>query len=299
MNQVAAKRQVSQDTIRIAAFNGNGSAGEWEIKKELLIIGRISTNDVCLNDKKVSRTHCTVELRPEGLFLKDGGSSNGTWVNGQKVSEILLKDLDVVVISGYRLQLSLERAPASAPWDDKTALSPEVADSTPAEEDNVIPMRKSGVLPTAPAAERSIRTEIVERPKMEAEAKAAVAEPKLANVIEKAIEAPAKAEAAKPVVAEKPATTRPAVMYVGGKRVVNKPAPMQKTNPQTKSAAATSTVKVAKPVVAGEKKPMSKGMKIALALGRLFAFGMFFLLTVGGGIIWYVMSHQHHVVRHF
>ena len=95
MNQVAAKRQVSQDTIRIAAFNGNGSAGEWEIKKELLTIGRISTNDVCLNDKKVSRTHCTVELRPEGLFLKDGGSSNGTWVNGQKVSEVLLKDLEV------------------------------------------------------------------------------------------------------------------------------------------------------------------------------------------------------------
>ena len=92
MNQSAAKRQGSTlDTIRIAAFNGNGSAGEWELKKDMLTIGRVSTNDVCLNDKKVSRTHCTIEMRPEGLFLKDGGSSNGTWVNGQKAHEILLK----------------------------------------------------------------------------------------------------------------------------------------------------------------------------------------------------------------
>lgn len=285
MNQGAAKRQVStNDTIRIAAFNGNGSAGEWEIKKETLSIGRVSTNDVCLDDKKVSRTHCTVELRAEGLYLKDGGSSNGTWVNGQKISEVLLKALDVVVISGYRLQLSVERAPApvAAPWDENTRVSPETAEKTPAEDaSNVIPMRPSkGVVPES--IERSVRTEIVEVPKMEAEAKASVLEPRLDRVIEKAI------EKSEPVKAASP--SRPAVMYVGGKRIVSKPAPMAKTNAQS----APATVKVAI-----EKKPMSKGMKIGLVLGGLFAFGMFFLVTVGGAAAWYFYTHQAHAVRHF
>jgi pSer/pThr/pTyr-binding forkhead associated (FHA) protein len=48
-------------------------------------IGRGSDNDLVLPDQQVSRRHATLERRPEGWFLTDLGSTNGTFLNGQQI----------------------------------------------------------------------------------------------------------------------------------------------------------------------------------------------------------------------
>lgn len=50
-------------------------------------IGRSAPADVILDDKHVSRRHCRVELKGDDLVVVDLGSTNGTYVDDEKVSE--------------------------------------------------------------------------------------------------------------------------------------------------------------------------------------------------------------------
>jgi adenylate cyclase len=49
-------------------------------------LGRHPSNTVQLLDKIVSKEHCIIERRPNGFTLKDLGSLNGTYVNGERVA---------------------------------------------------------------------------------------------------------------------------------------------------------------------------------------------------------------------
>ncbi len=65
-----------------------------------LSIGRDVSNDIVVNDPMVSRRHAQLTIYDNGqVQLKDLGSSNGTYVNGNKISNCNLKTGDVVKIA--------------------------------------------------------------------------------------------------------------------------------------------------------------------------------------------------------
>ena len=66
----------------------------------VVAIGRDKNNDLVLSDPRVSRNHALIRLLSEGSFyLIDNGSSNGSFVNDQRVRRpVLLKDRDRIVI---------------------------------------------------------------------------------------------------------------------------------------------------------------------------------------------------------
>ena len=68
--------------------------------RNVLAIGRDKNNDLVLSDPRVSRNHALIRLLSEGSFyLIDNGSSNGSFVNDQRVRRpVLLKDRDRIVI---------------------------------------------------------------------------------------------------------------------------------------------------------------------------------------------------------
>jgi pSer/pThr/pTyr-binding forkhead associated (FHA) protein len=55
--------------------------------KELTIIGRASECDISLAAAHLSRRHAQIQVVEGGLLVKDLGSANGTFINGQRVSE--------------------------------------------------------------------------------------------------------------------------------------------------------------------------------------------------------------------
>lgn len=67
---------------------------------KVVTIGRSFDNDVVINDFNVSRHHCQIILHDDGKYsLSDFGSTNGTYVNGQRVcGEIKLSTNDIVKI---------------------------------------------------------------------------------------------------------------------------------------------------------------------------------------------------------
>ncbi len=66
-------------------------------------IGRGLDNDIILEDTRVSRKHAQLRYRQRRFWLTDLGSTNGTFVNGERISERALRDGDVVSLGGLEL----------------------------------------------------------------------------------------------------------------------------------------------------------------------------------------------------
>jgi anti-anti-sigma factor len=89
---------------------------KWPLTADIVTCGRASDNPLVLGDPAVSRRHARFERRPEGYFLADLSSANGTFVNGQAVSPSsprLLQDGDQLSIGGYTSTLRLPPRPAA------------------------------------------------------------------------------------------------------------------------------------------------------------------------------------------
>jgi adenylate cyclase len=66
-------------------------------------LGRHPNNSIQLLDKIVSKEHCTIEKRAEGFVLRDAGSLNGTYINGERVKgEQLLRHGDEISLGSTR-----------------------------------------------------------------------------------------------------------------------------------------------------------------------------------------------------
>ena len=76
---------------------------EISLARSLISIGRDPSNDVVLPDAMVSRRHAVIEFRGAQYFLRDCNSSNGSLVNGDRVSERNLRDGDLVAIGTARM----------------------------------------------------------------------------------------------------------------------------------------------------------------------------------------------------
>ena len=68
------------------------SAGQrFEIKSSRVVIGRRSRDTVSdvpmilIDDARISRQHLEIVAKPDGLYVRDLGSANGTWLNGRQV----------------------------------------------------------------------------------------------------------------------------------------------------------------------------------------------------------------------
>jgi predicted lysophospholipase L1 biosynthesis ABC-type transport system permease subunit len=63
-----------------------------------VVVGRDPTCDLVLNDERCSRRHAVLAEDPEGLEIRDTGSSNGIWVNGRQLRRSRLRPGDTVRI---------------------------------------------------------------------------------------------------------------------------------------------------------------------------------------------------------
>ena len=77
-----------------------------------LVIGRLTGCDICLADANVSRRHAELVLTGGIWSVRDLGSTNGTFVNGQPVAEAPLADGDVIEVGTTRLVYHAPRSRA-------------------------------------------------------------------------------------------------------------------------------------------------------------------------------------------
>jgi adenylate cyclase len=69
-----------------------GEAARYRIQAGTTTVGRASKSDLCIPEASLSREHARIEIGPDGAFVTDLGSRNGTFVNGLKVGTSRLKN---------------------------------------------------------------------------------------------------------------------------------------------------------------------------------------------------------------
>src|SRR5882724_7160411 len=85
-----------QINLKVLAGPYKGSVYTFD-QPDTFLIGRTNDSHLCLpDDRFFSRHHCLLEISPPRCFLRDLGSTNGTFVNGQRVSEAFLKNGDQI-----------------------------------------------------------------------------------------------------------------------------------------------------------------------------------------------------------
>jgi pSer/pThr/pTyr-binding forkhead associated (FHA) protein len=86
-------------SLALRFISGKYQGGEFPMtpNKEI-IVGRSSDLDMVLVEEMVSRKHARISYENDSVFIEDLGSTNGTFVNGEKVKRAQLKEGDRVLI---------------------------------------------------------------------------------------------------------------------------------------------------------------------------------------------------------
>ncbi len=79
------------------------NAGEIYVLEELLnTIGRTQDNQVVVDSTRISRRHVQIKVLSSGTIIEDMGSTNGTWINGQRLTDARrLNTDDIIQLADY------------------------------------------------------------------------------------------------------------------------------------------------------------------------------------------------------
>lgn len=102
---------------------------------ESLSVGRGSDNDVVLGSKQVSRNHAVLSVLDGQLYVKDLDSSNGTFINNERIEgnkSSLLQVNDTIGFASFNFQVNTSVADAEmdTPTDSLTPVMADDADAT-------------------------------------------------------------------------------------------------------------------------------------------------------------------------
>ena len=91
--------------LSLAIIDGSDAGNVFRIEKPRVTIGR-SNADFVINDTEASRQHAAIEVRDTTYLLSDLGSTNGTLIDGKKISgQVELQDKSEFVIGTSTLML--------------------------------------------------------------------------------------------------------------------------------------------------------------------------------------------------
>jgi len=104
----------SAKAFALKFISGKYQGGEFPLKTDKqIVIGRSSELDMVLVEDMVSRKHAKIQVSNGAITIEDLGSTNGTFVNGEKVKQARLKEGDRILIGTSILKLIHQGADAA------------------------------------------------------------------------------------------------------------------------------------------------------------------------------------------
>ncbi len=100
---VTESRRAQPQTVTLTVVAGADNGRRYTLSAGRTRLGRGTDNDIMLEDARVSRNHAEVYLRGNEWYLRDLGSTNGTYVNGYGIRERALESGDRVSLGGAEL----------------------------------------------------------------------------------------------------------------------------------------------------------------------------------------------------
>jgi PAS domain-containing protein len=90
---------------RLVIVSGPNRGSSFSLIEGENSIGRQMDNHIVLSSTKVSKRHCALLVTPKEVYLRDEGSTNGTFVNGTMIRKLPLKPGDKIGIGEFVLEL--------------------------------------------------------------------------------------------------------------------------------------------------------------------------------------------------
>ncbi len=95
-----------------------------EIKGDRVTIGRTDDNTFPISEPSISSHHCEILLRGREVIVRDLHSTNGTFIDGEEVTERVIKPGQVLRLGQVEMRLETETpvGPAKKPLDRTTLI---------------------------------------------------------------------------------------------------------------------------------------------------------------------------------
>ena len=85
--------------VKLKVISGKNTGKEIPVTKKRFLIGRAEQCNLRPKSDAISRNHCAILVKEQGVLIRDLNSRNGTYINGEKISK------DIELGSGDHLQL--------------------------------------------------------------------------------------------------------------------------------------------------------------------------------------------------
>ncbi len=82
----------------------------WEITTKVVVVGRGDSADIQIKDERASREHLAIAPREHGYLLQDLNSTNGTWLNGNRIKEATLRSNDKIRLGQTVLVFEMDKS---------------------------------------------------------------------------------------------------------------------------------------------------------------------------------------------
>jgi pSer/pThr/pTyr-binding forkhead associated (FHA) protein len=99
----AAVDALPEGSALLVVQRGPSAGSRFLLDTDVVTAGRHPDSEIFLDDVTVSRRHAEFRRGPEGYRVSDVGSLNGTYVNRDRIDELVLQGGDEVQIGKFRL----------------------------------------------------------------------------------------------------------------------------------------------------------------------------------------------------
>lgn len=101
---------MNQPIFRLVMRKGPTPGQVYDLVKTETVIGRDIVNDIVINDSEVSRRHVRLTFEAGRFMIQDDGSTNGTFVNGQRLMGPHVLGVGETIMLGENVHLVFEAA---------------------------------------------------------------------------------------------------------------------------------------------------------------------------------------------
>ena len=105
---------------KLQVLSGSSAGQSYELKVDSTTVGRVEDNAFQIADPSVSSHHCEILLKGADVVIRDLNSTNGSFINGERITESVLKPGQTLRLGQIELRID-DGSPMPAPSPSKPA----------------------------------------------------------------------------------------------------------------------------------------------------------------------------------
>ena len=128
---------MADPTFQLTMRSGPNPGEVFSLEQEETFMGRDLANEITISDPEVSRRHARLKWQGDSVFLEDLGSTNGTFLNGQRIASPQQLRIGDVITLGENIVFIFEHLKADS--EATVGTVPKVQATPPPPQPEVIP----------------------------------------------------------------------------------------------------------------------------------------------------------------